>query len=76
MPMRKINCFLCFFLPLWDNMGEYDTEKRDKLNNLPDLGMEWRRKRRGCVVWAFSSLSLGERGEVCFSCVLRRISFK
>ena len=51
--MRKINCFLCFFLPLWDNMGEYDTEKRDKLNNLPDLGMEWRRKRRGCVVWFF-----------------------
>lgn len=32
--------FSVFFLPLWDNMGEYDTEKRDKLNNLPDLGME------------------------------------
>ena len=36
----EINSFLCFFLPLWDKMGEYDTRKRDKLNNLPDLGME------------------------------------
>lgn len=35
MYVRDINCFLCFFLPLWDNMGEYDTEKGDKLNNLP-----------------------------------------
>lgn len=33
--VRNIDCFLCFFLPLWDNMSEYDTEKRDKLNNLP-----------------------------------------
>ncbi len=64
MYVRDINCFLCFFLPLWDNMGEYDTEKGDKLNNLPDLGMEWRRKRRGCVVWFFL-LSHLAKGEMC-----------